>query len=390
MGGKSKTPPPPDYKALAKEQAILNEKALQQQTVANRPDQINALGSIKWTQDPTTGKWTQTETLDPRVQGLLDQSLGLQGKSMSQIEELMARGGFDGGPAMPTYDQASGDAYAQKFTEALLARVSPQQAFDRESMETKLRLKGLQPGTEAYDRAYQNLLRAQGDVTAQATLQGQLAGAQEARDIYTTQLTGQQQGYNQALNNYLLPWQTASANQGLANNITMPTFQNFATSGMAQAPDMMGAAQQGYAQQVQAANDKAAKKEGKGQMIGTVVGGVGGFMVGGPAGAMAGASLGGAAGGAIASDATLKNTIVQLSDEECYEKMLQLVPVSWRWNGNNVHDSGVIAQEVEKLLPELIKKHEAGYLMVGYTQLFAILLGAFRHMAKKEAANAVV
>lgn len=388
MGGKSKAPPPPDYKALAKEQAALNEKALQQQTVANRPDQINALGSIKWTQDPKTGKWTQVESLDPRVQGLLDQSLGLQGKSMSQIEELMNRGGFNGGPAMPTYDQAAGDAYAKTFTDSLLARIKPQQEIDQRAMETKLRLKGLQPGTEAYDVAYKNLLTSQGDVNAQATLQGQLAGSQEARDIYTTQLTGQQQGYTQALNNYLLPWQTASASQGLANNVTMPTFQNFATSGMAQAPDMMGAAQQGYAQQVQAANDKAAKKEGKGQMIGTVVGGVGGFMVGGPAGAMAGASLGGAAGGAIASDAALKNTIIPLSDEECYNKMVELVPVSWRWNGTGVTDSGIIAQEVEKLIPEVVGRHAAGHLVVGYTQLFAILLGAFRHLAKKERENA--
>lgn len=415
MGGKSKAPPAPDYKALAQEQAKLNAAALQQQTVANRPNQTNALGSLTWTQDPTTGQWTQTESLNPAVQALLDKSLGLQGQSIDQVQALMNQGGFSGGPAMPTYqqygvevptyDQAAGNAYADQFTQALLARVTPQQGIDRERMETQLRLKGLQPGTEAYDRAYKNLLTAQGDVNAQATLQGQLAGQQEARNIYDTQLKGyqqgftnnindyltqlqgQQQGYTQSLQNYLLPWQTAAANQGLANNVTMPTFQNFATAGQQQTPDMLGTAQQQYAQQMQAYNDKKASKEGKGKAIGTVVGGVAGAFLG-PGGIAIGSQLGGAAGGAIASDAMLKNTIVPLSDEECYNKMVELVPVSWKWNGTGVSDSGIIAQEVMQLIPEVVGRHAAGHLVVGYTQLFAILLGAFRHLAKKEAANA--
>lgn len=376
MGAKAKAPKAPDYKALAEQQSKLQNEQLQAQTVANRPNQVGPMGSVQWQQDPTTGAWTQNTTLDPRVQELMDQQL-------QQIQSLSGSE-FGGGPAMPTYDPASGQAYANTFTESLLSRLRPQQGIDQESMATKLRLQGLQPGTEAYDRAYRNLLTSQGDVNAQATLQGQMAGQQEARNIYQAQLAGQGQGYQQELQNYLLPWQTMGQSQNLVGGMAnyTPQFQGFAASGMGQGTDVLGSAQQQYAQQMQQYNEKAASKQGKGQALGSIVGGVGGFMVGGPAGAMAGSQLGGAAGGSLASDVRLKEDINTLSDEQCYEQMKKMLPISWRWSGTSVLDEGISAQQVLELAPELVNRGEHGLLKVNYTALFARLLGAFRHMAK--------
>lgn len=419
MGSKSKAPPPPDYTKLAQEQARLQNEMLAKQTTANRPDQINPLGSVKWTQNPETGQWTQTESWDPRLMQQMDQSLALQSEQMGQIQDLMKQGGFSGGPAMPTYNpyqiqrgempeynQQAGENYGKMFTEQLMARVRPQQQVDQRAMETRLRLQGLQPGTEAYNRAYQNLLTSQGDVASQAELQGLLAGQQEARNIYNTQLTGQQQdfaqqlglagnsredyaaqlqgqgqGYSQSLQNYLLPWQTAGMTQGLANNIRLPQFQGFMGAGQGQAPDIMGAAQQQYAQAAQNANDKNQAKEGKGKAIGSVVGGVAGSFFG-PVGTMAGSQLGGMAGGAIASDERLKDEIRPMDDEACYNMMKKLIPISWKWDGTSVRDSGVSAQQVQELLPELVIKGQRGILMVNYSGLFSIVLGGFRHLAK--------
>lgn len=410
MGSKKKAPPPPDYAKLAEEQSRLQNEMLQLQTTANRPNQYNPMGSVEWTQDPTTGQWSQFETWNPQTQEAYDKTLGLQSSQIGQIQELMKSGGFSGGPAMPTYtpqdlasmpqyNQASGDAYAQKFTESLLGRVRPQQQMDQEQMATKLRLQGLQPGTEAYDRAYRNLLTSQGDVTAQATLQGQLAGAgearnifgteldawlkrgQEGRDIYQTQLGGQQQGYGQAMQNYLLPWQTAQMTQGLANSIQQPDFQGFSQAGLGEAPQVMDAAQQQYAQQMQAYNEAAQSKQGKGQGIGSLVGGIGGAFFGMP---QVGAALGGAVGGGIASDVNLKEDIREIDDETAYNIMLKLTPVSWAWKGTSVRDSGILAQQVAEFLPELVNRGERGLLMVNYTKLFGILLGAFRYMAKMQ------
>jgi len=382
MGSKKKAPPPPDYTKLAQEQARLQNEMLKTQTEANRPDQINAMGSLRWSQDPTTGRWTQTEELNPEARAALDQALALQTEQIGQIGDLMGEGRFAGGPAMPQYDPASGEQYAQRFSESLLSRMRPQQQQEQEQMQTKLRLQGLQPGTEAYNRAYQNLLTSHGDVTAQAQLQGLLAGGKEARDIYQTQLGGQEQGYNQELQKYLLPWQTAGMTQGLANSIKMPEFQGFSQTGQDETPRIMDEAQQQYAQQMQAYNEAAQSKQGKGQAIGSMAGGVLGMM-GGPMGSMAGSAIGGAAGGALFSDATLKEDIEVLSDEACYNAMLKIVPHTFAWP-NGKRDTGLIAQEVLQHLPQLIQRAEQGLLLVNYAKFTTLLLGAFRHLAKRE------
>lgn len=368
MGGKKKAPPAPDYKGLAQQQAALSSQNIQQQTVANRPDQITSSGSIKWTQDPSTGKWTQTETLSPELQAIRD-------KQIAQLSGLQNNPAFQG----PQFNQAYADKYSNDMLTALTARMDPQYQRDQESMATKLRLQGLQPGTEAYDRAYKNLLTSQGDVRAQANLQAQLAGGAEARNQFQTE-------YQAALQNYLLPYQTYAATSGGAGNL-VPQYQGFTGSGSAATPDILGAAQQSYAQQMQAYNEAQAKKSSKGSSIGTIVGGVGGFMVGGPAGAAIGASAGGQLGSSF-SDAALKYDITPMSDEECYKIMMEMVPVSWRWDGTTVLDAGVIAQQVNELLPELVERGAKGLLRVNYTALFGILLGGFRYLAKKEAENA--
>lgn len=382
MGSKKKAPKAPDYTKLAQEQARLQNEMLKTQTEANRPDQINAMGSLKWTQDPATGRWTQTETLNPEAQNALDQSLALQSQQIGQIGDLMKQGGFGGGPEMPTYDPATGEQYAQRFSESLLSRLRPQQGIDQEQMQTKLRLQGLQPGTDAYDRAYKNLLTSQGDVNAQAQLQGLLAGGKEARDIYETQLGGQQQGYSQSLQNYLLPWQTAGLTQGLANSIKMPEFAGFSQAGQGEAPKVMDAAQQQYAQQMQAYNEAAQSKQGKGQAIGSMAGGVLGMM-GGPVGSMAGSAIGGAAGGALFSDASLKENIQVLEDEACYKAMMLLFPHTFSWP-NGKRDTGLIAQQVAEQLPQLIQQAEQGLLLVNYAKFATLLLGAFRYLALRE------
>lgn len=444
MGSKKKPPPAPDYTALAKQQEEAARRAIEEQTRNNRPTQITPYGRVDWTQDPTTGQWTQTESWDPRLTELFDRGLAMQGDTYTQIEELMQRGGFEAPQDLgnydpyqmtagqfessmgnlPEYDKAAGDEYGRMFTDQLLARVRPQQERDKQAMETKLRMQGLVPGSEAYNRAYQNLLTSQGDVTTQAELQGQLAGAQEARNVFGTELqrylagseneranyntrlgydqigaathaqnqqlnlATQQQRYDQAMKEYLLPWQTAAATQGLTKGQYNPNFQGFTNAGTYQTADLVGAAQQQYSQQMQAFNEAQASKQGKGQGIGSLVGGVAGAMFGGPMGAQLGAGLGGAAGGALFSDPALKEDLHAMSDEECFALMEKIVPHKWRWSGTQVIDMGVNAAQLAELAPELVSRGARGLMQVNYSALFAILLGAFRHLAVKETANA--
>lgn len=426
MGSKkSKAPAAPDYQALAKtqyDQSLAemqrqfqanqaeqervyqqNLQAAQDKTWADRATQTTPYGTLSWSQDPTTGQWTQATTYSPEIQAMLDKQLalqnqgfGLQEKQMSQLQELINRGQFQGPAITAKYDQAFADKYATDFATALTARLNPVDQQAQEGMATRLRLQGLQPGTEAYDRAYQNLLRSQGDVRTQANLQAQLAGQSEARQSYQTELSSQQAQYDKALQEYLLPWQTYQATQGITGNVAGPTFSNYnqasgavasgATMGQAQIPDIVGAAQQQYAQQMQQYNEAQAKKSSKGSSIGTIVGGVGGFMVGGPAGAALGASAGGALGSSF-SDLALKEDVETIPDEVCYSIMQKLIPISFGWAGTDIRDAGISAQQMLELAPELVERAKNGTLKVNYTKAFAYLLGAFRHLAKLEATN---
>lgn len=98
---------------------------------------------------------------------------------------------------MPTYDQNSGKAVSDATYKQMTDRLIPQQQRDSEAMQNQLRMQGLQPGTAAYDRAYQNLLTSQGDVLSGAANQATISGYNEARNQYLAQLQGQGQAFGQ-------------------------------------------------------------------------------------------------------------------------------------------------------------------------------------------------
>lgn len=395
MGGKSKAPETPDYMALQLQQQKADREAFDYQTAANRPNQVNPTGSMTWTKD-ADGNWTQTQEwgqaeTDAYNRQMANSHYGSALQSMNQ-QQALNNGAWTGGGVeqMGAFDPNQGftGEYADKFTEALLARTKPQQETDRASMESKLRLQGLQPGTEAYDRAYKNLLTSQGDVNSQAALQGSLAAGNEYRQNASMQSQIQQQRYDQALKNYSVPYEKASQAAGMTGT-PAPGFSGFAgASGQLSGGDLTGAAQQAYAQNMQNYNQAAAEKSGKGATVLGTAGAVVGGIYGGPAGAQAGGAIGGAAGGALFSDPALKLDILDMDDEACYNLIKDIAPVTWTWAGTRVQDAGVNAAQIAEMIPEMIEKAN-GIMKVNYTGLFAILLGAFRHLAKKEAGHVV-
>jgi hypothetical protein len=408
MGGKKKkAPATPDYaalqktqyeKELAEQQRVFdaNLKQAQDKTWADRATQITPEGTLSWVQDPATGQWTQKTEYSPEIQAMRDRQLalqaqgfGLQEEQMKQLQGLISRGQFQGPEITAKYDQGFADRYAQQFTENLTGRLQPIHQQANDAMDVQLRLKGLQPGTEAFDRAKRNLLTSQGDVISQANLQGQLAGQGEARSSFDTELRSQQAMYDKALKEYLLPWETYQSTQGITGGLSGPTFSNYnqasgATMGQAAVPDIVAAAQQQYAQQMQQYNEAQSKKGGKGQMIGSLAGGALGMMAG-PMGAYAGAQLGGAVGGSF-SDPALKDEIAVISDEDAYNAMLKIQPHSWAWPSGR-RATGIMAPEVLEHFPHL-GSQEGGYLKVDYEAFTGLLLGAFRHLAKLENENA--
>lgn len=74
------------------------------------------------------------------------------------------------------------------------------------------------------------------------------------------------------------------------------------------------------------------------------------------------------------SDATQKSDIARIGGPEAVMVMKQLTGVEFRWIENDKKSSGVIAQELEKVLPFLVDTNENGIKSVNYSGLIAYLI----------------
>lgn len=234
-----KAPKAPDYAAAAEQQAQSSREVTEQQTWANRPDQVTPWGQVSWentpTWDPSTeqyiNRWTQTESLSPELQAALDSQFNIQ-QGRSDIAESMlgrARDEFGnavdwsqfqemgGIPGVPNYDpnqlpgRATGPTannyspedlqrslssdglteldpsqrYYQDANDAIYgqatSRLDPQWAQREQQMEAKLRNQGIKPGDEAWDTAMANLGRDRNDAYQQAQYAATMGAGSEAQ-----------------------------------------------------------------------------------------------------------------------------------------------------------------------------------------------------------------
>ncbi len=106
-----------------------------------------------------------------------------------------------------------------------------------------------------------------------------------------------------------------------------------------------------------------------------------------------GGGLSGAIGGGIGvlaslfSDQRLKKEVHEIPSEKAVKNILALRPSTWRWTSDNSEDMGVIAQDLKKVLPELVHKdpNGSGYEKVNYAGLISQLVGAVQAIARDKA-----
>jgi hypothetical protein len=82
----------------------------------------------------------------------------------------------------------------------------------------------------------------------------------------------------------------------------------------------------------------------------------------------------------IVSDRRKKNSIIYNPVNS--DALDNINMVSFKYNDNNQHHIGFIAQDIEKYYPELIKKDTKGYLSVKYLEMIPILLDYNQKMKK--------
>jgi hypothetical protein len=82
------------------------------------------------------------------------------------------------------------------------------------------------------------------------------------------------------------------------------------------------------------------------------------------------------------SDARLKREIKDLDAEQCLSDLLELQPKTYKFLGNDKTRCGLIAQDLETILPELVNTtYETK--AVNYVELVPFLIGAIQQLKKE-------
>ena len=81
------------------------------------------------------------------------------------------------------------------------------------------------------------------------------------------------------------------------------------------------------------------------------------------------------------SDLRLKKDIKPLTS--ALSTLGKLEGKSYRWKDNNEPDIGLIAQELEKVIPELVKTDNKGYKSIVYQKLTAVLIEAVKEQQQE-------
>ena len=428
MGGKSSAPPPPDYVGAANAQASSSKEVTNMQNWANRPDQNTPWGKTTWSSeamtDPATGqpvtKWTQNTSLDPTLQRALDSQFGIQEGRSNLAGTFMDRVSDSYQKPMQSYDSAPGysvaqapkdlqtafnfrgpqfglntgdnpnlpqfdSSYRDKIATEMVGRMTPLHERQQGQLETKLANQGLTVGSDAYKTALDQLNQRQAAERYNALDQA----GNEAQRLYNMQMGSRQQAFNEDLgtgqfynqatgqeynqnlgagqfgnqartNQYNLNrQQTLDQNQVRqamiaeemqkraqalnemnavlsGQQVSMPQMPGFNQAQRSEAANILGATQMGYDAQLGAVN---AQNAASGNLLN------------------AGAQLGSAA--FMFSDRRLKRSIKRVGTHAIGVGIYDYTMMG-------VSQRGVIAQEVQAVRPDLVKRHVNGYLMVNY------------------------
>jgi hypothetical protein len=306
-------------------------------------------------------------------------------------------------PALPSFDSGYRDQVAQ----TLMERMVPVHERQQRQMETKLANQGFRTGTEGYQTALKEMQERQ----AAERYNALDAAGQEAQRLFNMQMGGRQQAFNEdvAGGQFFNAAGQQAFNQGLAANqfnnqalgqasaldlarmqaqntatsqqyglnqqfadaqnrlrqqaiaeeaqrrgmslnemnalltgqqVQMPQMPAFNRSGLAETPNILGATQMGYDAQLGAYN---AQQAGANNLMGGLFG-LGGAALSNPF---------------MFSDRRLKSNVKRIGTHAIgvgiYEYTMFGVP-----------QTGVIAQEVERVRPDLVRRHANGYLTVNY------------------------
>jgi hypothetical protein len=322
--------PPPDYSSLAEKSARASQGAVNTQAMANRPDINTGFVNQSWQQGPN-GQWTLNNQLGGGLGGSVGTLQGQAAQSLATPVNPMLFGPVQTGDA--AREQAIGSAYEQAAR-----RLNPAFAQREQALSARLANQGLAPGSQAARSAMGQLGTERNDAYTSALASAIAQGTQAGNATFQNNMAAQQQALAMALRQRQLPLEELQRLQGMSQ--VLPSFN---TAGLAQYADYFGAGQA-------TAEHKMREAEMQNQLLGSAIGALGNV----------------AKGAASFSDARLKRNI-QPTGEEALPGV-PIVAYEYLWEPG-VRHVGVLAQDLAKVAPRYVHRHESGYLMVDYSFL---------------------
>lgn len=252
--GKDSAPPPPDYVGAANATAQGNLDMARLAAAANRVNQITPYGNLTYTQSGEdkwgNPMWTATQTLSPEQEKIKSQQASLSSGLLNTAQQgldyagnLMSQPGID----MSKLPQ-TGFNPGQSYQDAMMARLAPQIDRENAQFEQQMANRGIAAGTAAYNDAKQLLAQNQNDRLNQTTVQGLNAGLAANQQAFA------QQGYNQ-----MQPINVINALR-TGSQVQAPQYVNPAQQATTQGPDILGATNAQYQNQLAATNAANANK----------------------------------------------------------------------------------------------------------------------------------
>jgi hypothetical protein len=396
--GKGSAPSTPDYAAAAQQTAAGNLEAAKYAAAANRVNQVTPYGNLTYTQNPSTAgfnqsgydaavkqyqsqlaaynngtsgnsgislpngsggmfdaggsgsrgaapvapdrnsfvtssgpdTYTATTSLSPAQQGILDQTnklntglLSTANSGLDYANNVLSHPGVDTSQ-LPQVGINPG----QSYQDAMMARLQPQ--IDRENQQSDAQLanQGITQGSQAYNNAKTLLNQSHNDLLNNATVQGFNTGLASNQNAF------QQQAYNQ-----MQPINVINALR-TGSQVQNPNFTNVPQQQATGGPDYTGAAQNTYNANLGASNAQNASSSNFTNGLMSLAGTAAMFM----------------------SDARLKTNIKRIGN---YKPGIDI----YSYMKFGQPEIGVLAQEVEKIMPHAVATHSSGYKMVDYGAL---------------------
>lgn len=321
--------PTPDFKGAAEQQGDSSKQNIGQQTLANRANQSSPFSNEQWSQGPD-GSWQRNLGFSGGLQAGASSLSDQAGQALGQPLDDSLFGPVMGGDA--ARDQAITGAYNQATS-----RLDPQWDQRMNSEQAQLSNMGLDPNSEAARTQMGNLGRERNDAYGSAMNSAIGQGTQAGQAVFNQNAQQHQMALADALRRRSAPIEQMGQLQSLFQT------PGYNTAGAADATNYFGAqqAQSGWEMQ---------NAQMQNQFWGDLAGGV----------------MGMAGSAAKLSDERLKQDIERMP----IEAMPGVPFASWEWKHSpGFRETGVIAQDLQKVAPHLVHEGPGGFLLVDYSFL---------------------